>query len=230
MANGLVFSILDRNLRTGSIGTIIGCKSAAHRSLRVREMNSPLPTLMRIVVLLLALVSADVTPAERKQWEQLTQCRYVAKDYNDGDSFRVNCGGREFVLRLYYIDAPEANLTNGARVGEQRAYFRVTIEDILATGERATERVREILQEPFIVSTRWAGGAGRSAEPRYYALVEVGGKRLVEVLVAEGLARTKGVVVALPTGEKSKTYRERLLDLERQAKNQRRGVWERSTK
>lgn len=182
-------------------------------------------TLIRIIVLMLALASADVAPAERKQWEQLTQCRYVVAKYNDGDSFRVNCGGREFVLRLYYIDAPESDLTNGARVGEQRAYFRVTIEDILATGERATERVREILQEPFSLSTRRAVAAGRSAEPRFYGLVDVGGKRLIEVLLAEGLARTKGVVVNLPTGEKSKMYLERLRDLERQAKDQRRGAW-----
>lgn len=191
-------------------------------------MPSAVPMLIRIVVLMFAIASSDVTPAERKQWEQLTQCRYVAKSYNDGDSFRVNCGGPEFVLRLYYIDAPEANFTNSARVGEQRAYFGVTIEDILATGERATERVREILQEPFAVSTRWAGAAGRSAEPRYYGLVDVGGKRLIEVLLAERLARTKGVVVNLPTGEKSKMYLERLRELERQAKDQKRGAWARS--
>ena len=169
--------------------------------------------------------SSDAAPRERKQWQQLTQCRYVATKYNDGDSFRVNCAGREFVLRLYYVDAPETDLTNGARVGEQRAYFGVTIEDILATGERATERVREILQEPFAVSTRWAVAAGRSAEPRYYGLVDVGGKRLIEVLLAEGLARTKGVAVNLPTGEKSKMYFERLRDLERQAKERKRGAW-----
>ena len=172
-----------------------------------------------------AIASFDVAPAERKQWEQLTQCRYVAAKYNDGVSCRVNCAGREFVLRLYYIDEPESDLTSGAHVGEKRAYFGVTIEDILATGERATERVREILQEQFSVSTRRAVAAGRSAEPRFYGLVDVGGKRLIEVLLAEGLARTKGVAVNLPTGETSKMYRERLRDLERQAKDQRRGAW-----
>ncbi len=188
-------------------------------------MPSAVPTLFRIVALMFAIVSSNVALAERKQWEQLTQCRYVAMKYNDGDSFRVNCGGREFVLRLYYIDAPESDLTNGARVGEQRAYFGVTIEDILATGESATKRVREILQEPFSVSTRWAVAAGRSAEPRVYGLVNVGGKSLIEVLLAEGLARTKGVAVNLPTGEKSKMYLEKLRNLERQAKNKRRGAW-----
>lgn len=181
--------------------------------------------LVRTIALMFAIISADVTPAERKQWERLTQCRYVAKEYNDGDSFRVNCGGREFVLRLYFVDAPEANLTNGARVGEQRAYFGVTIEGILAAGERAAERVREVLREPFVVSTRWAGGAGRSAEPRYLSLVEIGEKRLIEILLGEGLARTKGVAVNLPTGEKSKTYLVKLRDLERQARDQKRGVW-----
>ena len=170
-------------------------------------------------------VSADAASAERKQWEQLTQCRYVATKYNDGDSFRVNCGEREFVLRLYYIDAPEPDLTNGTRVGEQRVHFGVTIEDVLATGEQATKRVSEILREPFSVSTRWAVAAGRSAEPRHYGLIDVGGKRLIEVLVAEGLARTKGVAVNLPTGENSKKYLEKLRDIERQAKDQKKGIW-----
>ena len=193
-------------------------------------MPSTVPTLFRIVVLMFAITSSDVAPAERKQWQQLTQCRYVATKYNDGDSFRVNCGGHEFVLRLYYIDAPETNLADGARVGEQRAYFGVTIENILATGESATKRVSEILQEPFAVSTRWAVAGGRSAEPRFYGLVDVGGKRLIEVLLAEGLVRTKGVVVNLPDGEKSKAYLVKLRDLERQAKDQKRGAWAHSKK
>ena len=188
-------------------------------------MPSTVRTLFRIVVLMFVINSSDAAPQERKQWQQLTQCRYVATKYNDGDSFRVDCAGREFVLRLYYVDAPEADLTNGARVGEQRAYFGVTIEDILATGEKATARVREVLQEPFTVSTRWAVAAGRGAEPRFYGLVDVGAKRLIEVLLAEGLVRTKGVAVNLPTGEKSKMYLKRLRDLERQAKDQRRGAW-----
>ena len=186
--------------------------------------------LIRIAVLMFVVASSNVSAAERKQWQQLTQCRYVEKQYNDGDSFRVRCNDSEFVLRLYYVDAPETDLLNGARVGEQRAYFGVTIEDILATGERATMRVREILQEPFEVSTRWAVGGGRSKEPRFYGLVDVGGKRLIEVLLAEGLARTKGVVVNLPTGEKSKMYLERLRDLERQAKDQKMGAWAHSKK
>lgn len=181
--------------------------------------------LIRRFLLMLALACVDATAAERKQWEQLAQCRYVDMQYNDGDSFRVSCGGEEFVLRLYYVDVPEDRMTNAARVGEQRVYFGVTLENVLATGEIATKRVRELLQEPFVVSTRRAGGAGRSNERRYYGLVDVGGKPLIEILLAEGLARTKGVAVNLPDGEKSRLYLAKLRDLERQAKDQRRGAW-----
>lgn len=84
---------------------------------------------------------------------------------------------------------------------------------------------REILREPFVVETRWATAAGRGKETRYYALVEVGGKKLAEVLVSQGLARTKGVAPNLPTGEKAKTYVERLERLEREARQKRLGIW-----
>lgn len=183
-----------------------------------------------ILTTLFMAFSSAAAAAERKPWQQFTHCKYVEAQYNDGDSFRVNCNNREFILRLYYVDAPEADLSNAERVAEQRAYFGVTIEDIFATGEKATQRTREILQQPFTVSTRWASAMGRSAEPRFFELIEVGGKHLIEVLLAEGLARTKGVVANLPTGERSKKYREKLRNIERQAQDQRRGAWEHSKK
>ena len=188
-------------------------------------VTSSAPVLVRALALVLAATSFRATGAEKKQWEQLTQCRYVPSKYNDGDSFRVKCGDKEFPLRLYYVDAPESNLTDAARVGEQRSYFKVTIEAVLSTGEKATDRVREILQEPFSVDTRWAVAGGRSKELRYYALVEARGKRLIEVLLSEGLARTKGVVVNMPKGEKATGYLARLRGLEREARNQGTGIW-----
>jgi endonuclease YncB( thermonuclease family) len=45
------------------------------------------------------------------------------------------------------------------------------------------------------------------------------------VLVGQGLARTKGVFVNLPTGEKAKAYAERLEAMEREARQKQLGVW-----
>ena len=42
-----------------------------------------------------------------KKWVMLTGCQYVARADNDGDSFRVHCSAKEFILRLYFVDAPE---------------------------------------------------------------------------------------------------------------------------
>ena len=181
--------------------------------------------LIRIALLLSVVLSFSAGAADRKEWEQHSHCRYIEQKYNDGDSFRVSCGVREYVLRLYYVDAPESNMSSAARVGEQREYFQVAIENVLSTGEAATTRVRELLQQPFSVSTKWASAGGRSKELRYYGLIDVGGKRLAEILVSEGLARTKGVVVNLPTGEKATAYIAKLRGMEREAKNQRRGIW-----
>jgi len=49
-------------------------------------------------------------------------------------------------------------------------------------------------------------------------------------LVAEGLARTKGIYPNLPNGEKGQAYRVRLEALENAAHHKRLGVWASSTK
>jgi endonuclease YncB( thermonuclease family) len=148
----------------------------------------------------------------------------AAKD-NDGDSFRLRCGDNEFNLRLYFVDAPESNLRYPERTREQSEYFSVTLDETLKAGAKARETVQEILRKGFIVRTRWASATGRGRETRYYAFVEVGGKSLAEVLVGQGLARTKGVFVNLPTGEKAKAYAERLEAMEREARQKQLGVW-----
>jgi endonuclease YncB( thermonuclease family) len=144
---------------------------------------------------------------------------------NDGDSFRVRCGTNEFIVRLYFVDAPETNLRYPERTGEQSEYFGVTIDETMKAGRKARDTVRELLREPFVVCTRRASAGGRSIEPRYNAFIEVGGKSLAELLVSQGLARRKGVIVNLPTGENWKVYAEKLQALESEARQKRRGIW-----
>lgn len=177
-----------------------------------------------MIALLLSVVGQSWA-AEHREWVTLTNCVYVAAKDNDGDSFRVRSGTNEFTLRLYYVDAPETNLKYAERTREQSEHFGITLDEAMKAGTKARDRVQELLGEPFVVRTRWASAAGRGRETRYYAVVEVGGKSLAEVLVSEGLVRTKGVAPKLPTGEKAAAYMERLAALEREARQKRLGAW-----
>lgn len=163
--------------------------------------------------------------ADSREWVVLTNCQYVAGKDNDGDSFRVRSGTNEFVARLYFVDAPETNLQYPERTREQSEDFGVTLDETMKAGRTARDMVREFLKEPFVVRTRWATAAGRGKDPRYYVLVEAGGKSLAEALVSQGLARTKGIAPNLPTGEKAKAYVEKLEALEHEARQKRLGVW-----
>ena len=90
---------------------------------------------MRIFFLLFVF-SVQAIAADRKEWATLTDCRYIAHHSNDGDSFHVRCGSDEFVLRLYFVDTPETNLTYGERTREQAEHFGATLDETLKAGRR----------------------------------------------------------------------------------------------
>src|SRR5207248_2967183 len=182
-----------------------------------------------VVLLLLVVLSSKTSAVDRKEWVKLTDCHYVDAPDNDGDSFRVRGGDKEFTARLYYVDAPETNLRQGDRTHEQSLHFGITLDETMKAGEKAKQRTKELLQKPFVIWTRWATAGGRGRESRYYVIVEVDGKSLGEILVNEGLARVKGVAPNLPSGEHAKAYMERLDDLESAAHEKRLGTWTTST-
>lgn len=182
----------------------------------------------RLVAIALSLAGLFLHPgfaAERREWITLTNCALVANVYNDGDSFHIRSGTNEFLVRLYFVDAPETNLRYADRTREQAEYFGVTLDEALKAGAVAREAVRELLREPFSVQTRFALAGGQSKQPRYYCFVGTGGRSLAELLVERGLARTKGVMTALPNGVKSKVFADKLKALEAGAKEKRTGVW-----
>jgi endonuclease YncB( thermonuclease family) len=182
-----------------------------------------------IVALLLGVFAAGVSAGDRKEWVKLTDCRYVENPDNDGDSFHVAGGDKEFTARLYYVDAPETNLRQGDRTHDQSLHFEITLDETMKAGEKAKQRTKELLQKPFVIWTRWATAGGRGRESRYYVIVEIDGKSLGEILVSEGLARTKGTAPNLPSGEHAKAYMERLDDLESVAREKHLGAWATST-
>ena len=181
--------------------------------------------LIRSLALVLCLCRAQDLGAATKPWVLLTNCQYVANTEADGDSFPVRAGTNQFMLRLYYVDAPETNLRYPERTREQSEYFGVTLDESMKGAREAREFVREKLREPFTIWTRWATAGGRSKEPRYYGLVMVGTNSLDELLISKGLARPKGVQPNLPNGEKAKAHVARLDALETEAKRHKAGLW-----
>jgi len=179
------------------------------------------------ILLALLFVPAGLA-AEKREWFKLTDCRYVAYQYNDGDSFQVKSGTNDFIVRLYFVDAPESNLRYPERTREQSEYFGATLDETMKAGAEARQVVRDLLGEPFLVWTRWASAAGRGRERRYYGIVEVNGKDLGEILLSKGLARTKGVSVTLPGGKKASSHVEKLRKLEDEARTKRAGIWART--
>ena len=180
---------------------------------------------LRLFAVLLLFVSG-LTAAAPNPWSVLAGCSYVPHANNDGDSFHVRCGSDEFVLRLYFVDAPETQLLYPERTREQAEHFGASLDDTLKAGARARSFVREALRGPFTVTTRKASAPGRAKDPRFYGMVEVGGRNLDEMLVLQGLARAKGVAASVP-GEKARAHTQRLQLLEEQAKQKGRGLWAR---
>ena len=176
------------------------------------------------VAVLLATATKNYASAE-KEWVTLSDCQYLDAADNDGDSFRIHCGDKDFTARLYYVDTPETNLKYAERTHEQSLHFGITLDETMKVGLKAKERVKELLQKPFVLLTRWANAAGRGRESRYNVIIEVNGKNLAEILIGEGLARAKGVSIKLPTGEKAKDYMQRLQGFEAQAREKRVGAW-----
>jgi len=176
-------------------------------------------------IALLALLALPCHGAE-KAWTTLDACRYVADKSNDGDSFLVQCGRERFFVRLYFVDAPESDVSFPDRVRQQYEYFGVTQDELTRAGTRARDYVQSALvQRPFVVHTKKTFAQGRSKATRYYGLVQIDGRYLHQVLVSEGLARNKGSRLGLPSGETARAHAQRLQSIEDHARLQRRGIW-----
>ncbi|MBN1829583.1 MAG: hypothetical protein JW884_10635, partial [Deltaproteobacteria bacterium] len=80
-----------------------------------------------IVCVLLVAFAQSWAAEQNKEWITLNNCHYVDAKNNDGDSFRVSCGKEnDFIVRLYFVDAPETDPTDLERVREQSDYFGVS--------------------------------------------------------------------------------------------------------
>ena len=190
----------------------------------IKELSSSLAPIICGAIWLSPIDRVDATVKE-KDWITLDNCQLVPNKANDGDSFHVRANETEYLVRLYFVDAPETASVGQARLIEQAEYFGVSVPQVIEIGLDAKKFVDAKLSEPFTVVTRMAEGLGRSKIQRVYGLVRTKDGDLGEQLVANGLARIHGVHPATPDGSSGQDEIQKLEQLEQAAKQKKLGAW-----
>ena len=173
---------------------------------------------------IVALSISDLT-ARSSKWGTFENCKLIPNPANDGDSFHVRVKRKEYIFRLYFVDAPENDPGLIDRLDEQAKYFGITIAQTLQVGELAKTFTSEKLSHPFTVRTCRQDALGRSKRERFYAIVQVGSQDLAEELVKNGLARIHGES-AKPAGLFTADAEwAKLEELQSDAKGEKVGAW-----
>jgi competence ComEA-like helix-hairpin-helix protein len=197
---------------------ISSCRFAARRLTQLRR---------KVGLLALAIVCAAPVDVggESKDWIVLGNCRLISNPANDGDSFHASAGAREYIFRLYMVDAPETDEMTPRRLVEQAKYFAITVPQAIEVGRAAKEFTREKLSEPFIIFTHMSDAMGQSKLERFYAFVQTKGGDLGEQLVRNGLARSYGFKAVPPGLRNSRLELEKIQQFEDEARQEKIGGW-----
>lgn len=179
-----------------------------------------------ITVVIVWSAAVDLRARDQsKDWITLKDCRLIPNPANDGDSFHVSAGEKEYLFRLYLVDAPETDEMIPRRLVEQAKYFNITVPQAIEIGRAAKDFTQEKLSQPFTVFTHMSDALGQSRLERFYAFVETKEGDLGEQLVRNGLARSYGFNTAPPGLTSSRIEVEKLQQLEDEAKRDKIGAW-----
>jgi competence protein ComEA len=179
-----------------------------------------------IAVVVLSIATVDVSARDQsKNWIVLKDCRLIPNPANDGDSFHVSAGEKEYLFRLYFVDAPETDEMIPRRLIDQAKYFRITVPQAIEVGRVAKDFTQEKLSQPFTVFTHLFDAMGQSRLERFYAFIETKEGDLAEQLVRNGLARSYGFKAAPPGLTSSRIEIEKLQQFEDEAKREKIGAW-----
>jgi DNA uptake protein ComE-like DNA-binding protein/endonuclease YncB( thermonuclease family) len=162
---------------------------------------------------------------QSKDWIVLKDCRLIPNPANDGDSFHVSAGEKEYLFRLYLVDAPETDEMTPRRLIEQAKYFSITVPQAIEVGRAAKDFTQEKLSQPFTVLTHMSDAMGQSRLERFYAFVETKEGDLGEQLIRNGLARSYGFKTAPPGLTSSRIEVKKLQQFEDEAKQEKLGAW-----
>jgi len=178
-----------------------------------------------IAIILVWGASVDLCARDQsKDWIVLKDCRLIPNPANDGDSFHVSVGDKEYLFRLYFVDAPETDEMMPRRLIEQAKYFSITVPQAIEVGRAAKNFTQEKLSQPFTVFTHMSDAMGQSRLERFYAFVETKEGDLGEQLVRNGLARSYGFKAAPPGLTSSRIEVEKLQQLENEARQEQIGA------
>ena len=179
-----------------------------------------------VIAVLVWSASADLRARDQsKDWVVLKDCRLIPNPANDGDSFHVSAGAKEYLFRLYFVDAPETDEMTPRRLIEQAKYFSITVPEAIEAGRAAKDFTQKKLSQPFTTFTHMSDAMGQSRLERFYAFVETKEGDLGEQLVRNGLARSYGFKAAPPGLTSSRIELERLQQFENEAKRDKIGAW-----
>jgi endonuclease YncB( thermonuclease family) len=180
------------------------------------------------LLILAAWLACAWSGAHAGEWTRLEGCRLLENVSNDGDSFHIKHQGREYIIRLYFVDCPETRDHRELveRTTDQAKYWNIYKKDLFVLADRAVALAAAALDKRFTVDTKWEDAQGASRLPRYYGLITLeDGRDFGRVLVAAGLARIYGVKTDMPNGAKNKAYLEKLDETEAGAKEAKLGAW-----
>jgi DNA uptake protein ComE-like DNA-binding protein len=180
------------------------------------------------IIAVAVLAASAVHVAARggsKDWVVLENCHLITNPANDGDSFHVSAGEKEYLFRLYLVDAPETDEMTPRRLIEQAKYFSITVPQAIEVGRAAKDFTQEKLSQSFTVFTHMSDALGQSRLERFYAFVETKEGDLGEQLVRNGLARAYGFKTAAPGLTSSRVEVEKLQQFEDEAKREKIGAW-----
>src|SRR5262249_52977980 len=101
------------------------------------------------------------------KWKVLENCRLIDNPENDGDTFHTGQMGKEYIFRLYFVDAPEIDLSFPDRAWEQAAYFEMDRDKVLDLGQKAKAFAGDFVGKGYTVVTSWQKAKGVGAHDRF---------------------------------------------------------------
>ena len=160
--------------------------------------------------ILLFILLSPSTRGEEEKWKVFENCTLMENASNDGDSFHVKYNAREYIFRLYWVDAPETDARYPDRNADQAVDMNISMDEVVKLGKDAGKFAAEQLKEPFTVYTTYQDARGASDLKRYYAMVETKQGFLSQILLENGYARLKGYQPDPPGPLSRRTYYMRL--------------------